>query len=405
MRSTHSALTVLIVEDDLFQQSAIRALLQGLGVRKIFCVPDGAQAIEALGQWRFDVVLCDIDLPKLNGPALMQELRHRGKQAFLGEAPVWVWVSAMPEDIIYSHVRLVSAFACRDVHALRKPLTVGAIRPVLEAVLSRDAVIDPPGDESAVPDDMTLTEALWVDEGFTVVIQPQFNIASGNPVGAEALCRWRHPRGGMIAPDDFIPRLEALGHLETLFFFVLDRCLGVQRYLVNHGISMVIGINASAQTLCKPGWFERFEARVAINGISPRSLIIELTESCPVPDMCELAITLNRLRLRGYGVAIDDFGIGIASLELLADLPFTQMKLDRSFVSAIAEDNQRAVICRSQIKLAHDLGLECVAEGVETEVQRESLLGLGCEIGQGYLWSHPKSERVFLFDIVTGHCG
>ncbi|MDF3834774.1 EAL domain-containing response regulator [Cupriavidus basilensis] len=393
---------VLVVEDDPFQQSAMRELLLGLGAGKILAVSGGREAIEALGRWCFDIVLCDIDLPDLNGPELMQELRRLASYGSLGEAPVWVWISAMAEDIIYSHAGIASTVGFRQVCALKKPLTNAAIAPALQIALTRDTRRDEQGGEPDTPDDAELTEALRVKDGFAVVLQPQVNISTGKLVGAEALCRWKHSPVGRIAPDKFIPRLAALGHLEALFFLVLGRCLGVQQHLINCGMSIPIGINVSAQTLCNPGWFERFETEVGSSGVTPKFLIIEVTEDGPIPDMCQLAITLNRLRLRGYGVAIDDFGVGIATPTLLADLPFTQMKLDRSFVSALAENNQRTAICRSQISLARDLELECVAEGVETEKQRDALLDLGCEIGQGYLWSRPKSEAAFLSDVVAG---
>jgi EAL domain-containing protein (putative c-di-GMP-specific phosphodiesterase class I) len=129
---------------------------------------------------------------------------------------------------------------------------------------------------------------------------------------------------------------------------------------------------------------------VAASGVPRALLTLELTEEPSVRDPFALGIALNRLRLLGYRIAIDDFGIGIATLKLLADLPFTQMKVDKSFVSQMLAGNQRATICRSIIRLAKDLGMECVAEGVETPAQCVALHALGCDIGQGICGHRPS---------------
>ncbi len=235
--------------------------------------------------------------------------------------------------------------------------------------------------------------------------QPQHDIASARLAGAEALVRWRHPEHGLVQPDLFIPRIEALDAADPVFFFVTRQCLAAQQRLRAAGIDIALGINASAQTLCRPGVLEAFDALVAASGVPRQSLTVELTEGYPVPDTLVLSVVMNRLRLLGYGVAIDDFGVGIATLKLLADLPFTQLKVDRSFVADVDGHGQRATICRNMIGLARELGLECVAEGVETDAQRAALLALRCPLGQGYLWSAPTPAEVFVADAINRAAG
>ncbi|ARP85107.1 EAL domain-containing response regulator [Bordetella genomosp. 9] len=392
----YANLRVLVVEDHPFQRLAAEALLHELGVRTVISAEGGVLAADILSSASFDVVLCDIQMPEGNGPELIAELHRRGQDAFVGIPPTWIWMSALAADILESHRALARAAGIARVHALRKPLSTEAVEEILSSTLTKQ----PTGETTApwVPDDAELLDAVQSAAGLTLMLQPQYELATGRLAGAEALVRWRHPEHGLVRPDVFIPRLETMDAADPVFFFVTRQCLAAQQRLRAASIDIKLGINASAQTLCRPGVLEQFDAMVAGSGLPPSVLAIELTEGYPVNNPLALSVTMNRLRLMGYGVAIDDFGIGIATLKLLADLPFTQMKLDRSFVSDVNGDNQRAAICRNMIALARDLGIECVAEGIETDPQRVALRALQCRFGQGYLWSAPKPVEAFVAD-------
>lgn len=398
-------LRILVVEDDPFQQTVIADLLGTLGISHLDRASNGREAADRLAAEPFDVVLCDIEMPVVNGPELVAELGRRGAAALAGTPPVWVWMTVLADDILDSHRDLAVALGFSRVHALHKPLDRQALAPIIDDALAyrtlhhgTEAVRD-----DAMPDDDALLAAAGdpAVAGFRIELQPQFDIATNRLAGAEALCRWQHPVLGPVRPDLFIARLEALDAADPILFLATAQCLAVQRQLTARGIEIPLGVNASAQTLCRPGVLERFEAMVAAAGIPRRLMTIELTEGFPVADTMALSVALNRLRLLGYGVAIDDFGVGIATLKLLADLPFTQIKLDRSFVSSVDTENQRTVICRNMIRLALDLGLECVAEGIETEAQRAALRALGCRLGQGYLWSRPLAHDTFVARALT----
>lgn len=395
----YASLRILVVEDHPLQRVVAEGLLHQLGVQAVVSAENGTQAAEILGRERFDVVFCDIEMPGGNGPELIAELHARGPRAFAGTPPTWVWVTALTEDILESNRGLAHAAGIARVHALRKPLS----RDAVEEILSGALVHEPAGAAAAParsPDDAELLAAARSGDGLLVMLQSQHDIASGRLAGAEALVRWRHPGHGLMQPDQFIPRLEALDAADPVFFFVAQQCLQAQQRLRAAGIEIPLSINASAQTLCRPGVVEQFDALVGISGVPRQTLTVELTEGHPVPDPLALSVAMNRLRLMGYGVAIDDFGVGIATLKLLADLPFTQLKLDRSFVAEIDHPGPRAAICRSMIGMALDLGLECVAEGVETDAQRGALVALRCPLGQGYLWSAPRPVEAFVADAI-----
>ncbi|WP_062794296.1 EAL domain-containing response regulator [Cupriavidus metallidurans] len=394
MPAQFEALRVLIVEDHPFQRAVAGHLLHRLGAMNTHAAADGREAEQALREQAFDLVLCDIDMPNCNGPELMARLTRDREHAFFGTPPTWAWTSSLAPDILDSHRAFASEHIFPRVYALAKPLNLITLQAILEEVATSKSVLNIANHNG--PTDDELRDLTSHPDALVFMLQPQFHIATGRLAGAEALCRWQHPRLGLIPPTLFIPQLEALDAADVIFLTAIDRCLAALILLAKAGVAVPISVNASAQTLCRPGLVERLESVVAASGVPRARLTLELTEETTVRDPFALGIALNRLRLLGYRIAIDDFGIGIATLKLLADLPFTQMKVDKSFVSQMLAGNQRATICRSIIRLAKDLSMECVAEGVETPAQCAALHALGCDIGQGYLLAPPEPIDVFL---------
>lgn len=233
------------------------------------------------------------------------------------------------------------------------------------------------------------------NSGLYVVFQPQFDIASGKLIGAEALCRWHHPRLGLIPPSLFIPKVDALGHSGTLFFIVLEACLDMDQKLSELDIQLQFGINASPLLFLDDRWIEHLQETVKERVAHPKNITIEMLESGPFDDLRALRGSVHHLITEGYNVAIDDFGTGSSNDMLLADIPFNKLKLDRSFVASIDKNDRHSIICRHQIELAKSLNIECIAEGVETIAQKRALLECGCNIGQGYLWAPPIPSSYF----------
>lgn len=403
MPSATPSFAVLVVEDHPLQRKLAEALLQGLGVVDVVAVTNGLEAARALQDRPFDLVVCDIDMPYCNGPELIALLASRGNRAFAARPPVWAWTSIVAPEILESHRALAAQHVFPRVHALQKPLDASALRRIVDDTRALFRHHATPHREQPSQDELV---GLASDASALMIwMQPQYQLDSGVLSGAEALCRWQHPRLGVLTPDRFIDALESLDAADVVFDAAAARALAVLRQLLAAGIKLKIGINASARTLCKPGLIERLEAAVSIAAIPRAAITIELTEQVPADDPLRLSVALNRLRLLGYGIAIDDFGVGIATLKLLADSPFTQLKIDRAFVADVLLDTQRGKICRSMIQLARDLGMECVAEGIEVESQRAALRDLGCHIGQGYLWAPALTEEAFLALAGSGAAG
>ena len=217
-----------------------------------------------------------------------------------------------------------------------------------------------------------------------VYYQPQFDLAEGRIRGAEALVRWRHPSLGLLEPEQFLAAIEHAGLTRRLTRYVLEESLAQLRAWRRIGIDIGIAVNVSERDLADPRFPDEVVGILAEHGIEPSALELEVTEDILILDSVRSGRRLERIVATGVRIAIDDFGIGYSSLGQLKTVPAQTLKIDRSFVAGMATDRRDAAIVRSMIVLAHDLGLEVVAEGVETDEHVAALRAAGCDVGQGY---------------------
>jgi diguanylate cyclase (GGDEF)-like protein len=223
-----------------------------------------------------------------------------------------------------------------------------------------------------------------------VVFQPQVDVTRGRVIGAEALVRWQHPAQGVIGPDHWIPVAEEAGLIQQIGEWVLrDACSRAQSWVAKDGTPLRIAVNVSARQLTD----ERFPDRVAVilheANLDPERLELEITEHTLMHHTGAAMIAFSRLREMGVRMSIDDFGTGYSSLSGLRHLPVSALKIDRSFVRDITTSPSDAKITAAAVAMAKGLGLQTVAEGVETREQLEFLHGLGVDLMQGYLFAKP----------------
>ena len=225
---------------------------------------------------------------------------------------------------------------------------------------------------------------------FSLHFQPQIATLSGRVLGLEALLRWTSPQLGVISPTRFIAIAEDTGLIQPLGDWVIWETCRQVRAMKEQGITSIrVAVNISAQQLRHDNLLQLVRGALSCHDLSPEDIELEITESTAMqhPEMT-LSI-LDQLSAMGIMLAIDDFGTGYSSLAYLKHLPIRRLKLDRSFVTDIETDPNDAAICAATIALGHSLGLELIAEGVETEAQRDFLTKLGCDMLQGYLYSKP----------------
>jgi EAL domain-containing protein (putative c-di-GMP-specific phosphodiesterase class I) len=210
--------------------------------------------------------------------------------------------------------------------------------------------------------------------------------------GFEALLRWPHPEWGMVQPDQFIALAEETGHIVPLGAWVLQQATADvahwQERVRGHP-PVYVSVNVAARQLRDPGFVRGVRRRLTESGLAPSSLVLELTESGLLRPDQRLRADLDELKGMGVRLAIDDFGTGYSSLSYLRELPIDLLKVDKSFVDGIAVSTQRLALVEVIIRIAKTLGLTVIAEGIESEVQRDMLVSMGCRYGQGYLLAVP----------------
>lgn len=232
-------------------------------------------------------------------------------------------------------------------------------------------------------------------EQLSLCFQPKIDVVSGEVGHAEALLRWHHPELGVIGPDEFIPLAERSGSIHALSRWVMESALAQCRAWIDIGLDISVAVNLSAMDLMDQDLVEDILDRLARHRLSPRSLIVEVTESALMRDIKYAALVLESLGEAGIRIAIDDFGTGHSSLSQLKSLPVHELKIDKSFVMRLAQGSDDDVIVRSTIEIAHNMGLQVIAEGVETEEGLNLLRRYGCDMLQGYYFSPPLPPAGF----------
>lgn len=247
-----------------------------------------------------------------------------------------------------------------------------------------------------------MRRALETRDQFLLYYQPAVDTATGGLVGAEALLRWDHPDHSIVAPAEFIPGAEGTGLIHALSRYVMDVALDQAQGWAEMGLPIPIAINLSTRALMDRTLPDQVAHALAVRGLSPRTVRLEITESSIMSDPERALAVLRRLESLGVPMSIDDFGTGYSSMTYLKHLPVDEIKIDKSFVSAMVAQNKDAMLVRSLVELGHNLGLRVVAEGVEDSVTLQALRDLGCDIVQGFYIAKPMAADHFVHWLTGG---
>ena len=391
---------ILLVEDHPVERAYLQNMLLALGYRRVAGVGSSTEAIGALTRQFYDVVVSDIVMGEGDGTRLPNELRRLVDAGRLKSMPPIIWISSLSDELLQSHVRLALQAGCPSAQALSKPVSRTGMQQAIKTALrsiDEDDAASPR--QNAVRRDLmevALGHALITGKGMRVVLQPQMSLSTGRVLAAEALSRWDHPELGVISAVDFVPAAHRLGLDRMLFSRVTDRVIDVLRRMYAEDIAVPIAINASASTLCTRDLPGLLEQRVGQAGLPARLVKVELTEDEPVTDWLALSSVLNLLRVRGFELAMDDFGAGIASMRLFSAMPFTELKIDRDFIVHMHREPASRAVVAAAIEMGRVLGRRVVAEGVEHERDVQLLRELGCDVAQGYGISMPLEPDAFI---------
>ena len=372
---------VLIVDDSTLHRLHAEELLRQLGISEILHAANGAEALDLLHSSPYapDIVLVDLEMPVMDGVELLQQLMQRNLR-------MEVVIVSSRENALLTTVEMMSqTLGIAILGTLQKPLT----RERLASVLGHHSTGTAYGMKTESYPLDAIAVAVDLDQ-FICHYQPKVNVATGVIKGVEALARWQHPRDGLVMPGCFIDAIERHGGIMQRFSLsIIDKALAQLKTWHAGGLMLSVSINLSVQSFADARFVNQIIEKVDASGIEPRYLIIEVTETAIMTDIGASLGTLARLRLKGFGLSIDDYGTGFASMQQLSRIPATELKVDRMFVHGCHQREHLIILLESAIQLARRLNLCVVAEGVELMEDWNRLKELGCELAQGYLIAKP----------------
>ncbi|MEM9215040.1 MAG: EAL domain-containing response regulator [Cyanobacteria bacterium P01_F01_bin.150] len=391
---------ILVIEDEIHIRELIVELLEDADFQ-VISAGNGNVGLSLAEEQVPDLVICDIMMPGLDGYEVLRRMRQNLRTAAI---PL-IFLTAKTERLDFRKGMVLGA----DDY-ITKPFTCDELLDSINTRLAKHALIQQTCNIRAQLSQLNgngklpikhaireshLYKALEYSE-FELYYQPQFDIETNALVGAEALIRWNSPQFGLVEPIEFIALAEETGFIILLDQWVIQTACTQAKIWQNLGLPPLrVAINLSSLQFNHPHLTERIAQVLISTGLHPQCLEIELTESLLVQDVDETIRRLQELKELSIQIAIDDFGTGYASLGYLQHFPFDILKLDQCFVRDVNSNSTNAAIATAVIKMAHDLKLTVIAEGVETEAERQFLLSHRCDVIQGYLMSHPLSADDF----------
>ncbi|MBX9965845.1 MAG: EAL domain-containing response regulator [Burkholderiales bacterium] len=389
-QTADSTFRLLVVEDSAVQRNHLVGLLHRLRSCEVLEAENGQNALTTLAASRvpLDLVICDLAMPEMDGMAFIRHL------ASVQPSPQLVIASSQPRSVLESVEHMARAYGVSMLGILEKPVSLES----LSALLDRHCAARASMHRADGANQLTVDE---VREGlsrveFFPVFQPKVEVATGNLHGVEALARWRHPARGVLPPGVFLPIIEEHGLVDQLTWIMLDQSAVMCREWLAGGLQLTVSVNLSLTSLTEADLAQRMNERVRRHGIHPRQIVLEVTERAAMTDVAHMLETLVRLFMSGFRLSIDDYGTGYSSLQQVSRVPFSELKLDQSFVAGASKRESLRVILESSIQLARRLNLSVTAEGVETQDDWDLLRQLDCDHAQGYFIAKPMESAALL---------
>lgn len=373
--------SILIVDDSPVQRAHAAKICRELGIFLIHEASDGLDALRILSILDSppSLIILDLEMPGMDGIEFIENLQRRGLNI-----PV-ILASSREASLIDS----VAVMEQSILVGLCKPLTKNALEEALQG-FSEIANSSPKSQRSDFPSISREELRHAIQAGHIQPhFQPKVDMHTGILRGAEALARWQHPTLGMVPPDNFIPLAEHEGLIHALTLSIMKQVVSQCSAWNSKGLRLAIAVNVSPTLLVNADIVQEICDVLQQQDLKPAQVVLEVTESSVVDSLSAAPGVLARLRLKGFSLSIDDYGTGFSSLQQLSRIPFTELKIDRSFVHGAHKRKNLRVILESALDLARKLGLSTVAEGVETMEDWRLLQQFGCNAAQGWLIGKP----------------
>lgn len=377
------AINILVLDDEPLMLKLLARILANLGFSSVSTSVNGHAALASLdGPGNHpDLILLDLNMPEMDG---VEFVRHLVERCYGGSL---ILVSGEDERMLQTTVKLVQAHKLPVLGYLCKPVTPEGLRNLLARWVPPVPDKPPPATPKTYSADDV--RAAIVNGDLINHYQPKVEMATGRVIGVESLVRWQHPGDGMVFPGQFIGVAEAHDLIDDLTRVVLTGVLNQARRWQEMGLSLQVAVNVSMDNLASLDFVDFVTAQAAAAGVAPEQVVLEVTESQLMRDLRAPLEILARLALRRFQLSIDDFGTGHSSLAQLRDIPFGELKIDRSFVHGAWNNSTARTMFEASLGLARQLNMKAVAEGVEDQDDWEFVRQTKCDIAQGYFIAKP----------------
>ncbi|SCK18400.1 EAL domain-containing protein [Vogesella sp. LIG4] len=381
---------LMLVDDDAFTLDYLQQQLLELPVGQVVACNSAQAALARLdGHAPPDWLVCDLQMPDMDGIAflrLLGELHYPGRVVIL---------SGMDSHVLKATERLARSFGLDFQGALAKPVSRDALRTLLAQQAGGRTVRPSRSMSEPQLDEAELRRGLQ-HGAIELYYQPKVDTASWQVHGAECLARWHHPQLGLLGPGLFVPMMESLGLIDEMTFIVLQLAMQQQQRWQQQGLDLQLAVNVSMDNLSRLELPEQFAELAQQHGVAPGDIMLEITETRLGRDHVMCLDILTRLRIKGFGLSIDDFGTGFSTMEHLMRTPFTELKIDRAFVTGASRDPWARTILEESVSLGRRFALKLVAEGVETQEDLDLVVAAGCQAVQGYFIARPMAAGDFV---------
>ncbi len=377
-----AGIKTMLVDDEAYMLKLLAHQLGRLGFAALTTHTSGAAALQAFATPHGppDLILLDLNMPQMDG---IEFVRHLVDHGYAGSL---ILISGEDERMLQSASTLVRAHKISLLGHLQKPVPNEALAALLDTWAPRPA--RPARAVTVVHGADDLRGAIANGE-LVNYYQPKVALSDGCVVGVESLVRWRHPVHGLVFPDQFIELAEAHGLIDDLTRVVLRSALAQSRAWSDAGLKLRVAVNVSMDNLATLEFADFVAEKAARAGVEAGAIVLEVTESRLMNDLRAPLEVLTRLRLKRFGLSIDDFGTGNSSLTQLRNFPFDELKIDQSFVHGAVTDATRRAIFSGSLHLARELKMQVVAEGVEDRADWDFLRQSECDTAQGYFIARP----------------
>ncbi len=373
---------ILVVDDDAFILKTLERALLKAGVSKLICTDISSHALKYLSSRLepVDILISDLNMPDIDGIELIRYISELSHPVSL------VLISGEDQRILATAENIAKERSVDVLGALQKPINA----PQLLNMLTSPELVKTVKSREVVSSDLAkeLRKAIK-EQQIIPYYQPQVCAHNLKVVGLEALARWHHPERGLIPPNWFIPLAEKLSLINELTELMYQQAIADLATIHQQGWMLQLSVNFSAQCLAWLDVPERIQQTLSKYQIPPKYLTVEVTESLLNQDLATSLDILTRLRLKGLGLSIDDFGTGFSTMEQLKRIPFNELKVDQSFVHGATHNHVSGAILESSLNLAQKLDITTVAEGVEDQTDFDFVKQLGCQRIQGYMFAKP----------------